>query len=145
MKTILALSALAFTGCASLSGTANHLAATPAGAELVSKAADRVVQKGLNATADKLDKTGNPYLHSVADALRSNPDGIVDPAFVQKAFKDYGDPNNQAKFKTLALDVWGIAKEASKRFTKETVAELLARGIQKGATEQPKSAVNEGP
>lgn len=145
MKTILALIALAFTGCASLSGTANHLAATPAGSELVSKAADKVVQKGLNAGADKLDKTGNPFLHSVADALRNNPDGIVDPVFVQKAFKDYGDPDNKTKFKTLALDVWGIAKEATKRFTKETVAELLARGIQKGATEQPKSTVNEGP
>jgi hypothetical protein len=133
MNTLLAILALAFTGCASFTGTANHLAATPAGSEIVSKAADKVIQKGLNATADKLDATGNNYLHSVADALRSNPDGILDPAFVQKAFRDYGDPNNKTKFKTLALDIWAIAKEAATRFSKANAAELLAKGLQDGA------------
>lgn len=128
----LAIFVLSFlTGCA---GTAQHLAATPAGSQIVSEAADKVIQKGLNAGADKLDSTGNPYLHSVADAIRANPDGIVDPAFVQKVFTDYGDPNNKAKFKTLAADVWTVAKEALKRFGKETAAELLAKGIQAGAT-----------
>lgn len=145
MKTILALIALAFTGCASLSGTANHLAATPAGSEIVSKAADKVIQKGLNAGADKLDSTGNVYLHSVADALRSNPDGIVDPVFVQKTFRDFGDPANTARFKTLALDIWKIGKEAALRFGKANAAELLAKGLQDGATAGPKSTVNEGP
>jgi len=126
---------MCFAGCASFSAgaTARKIASTPAGSELVAKAADKVVQKGLNATADTLDKSGNPYLHSVADAIRANPDGIVDPANVQKIFRDYGDPNNQTKFKTLAWDVWHLAKDAAVRFGKETAAELLARGLQKGA------------
>jgi hypothetical protein len=145
MKPILALIVVAFTGCASLTGTANHLAATPAGSKIVSEAADKVIQKGLNAGADKIDSTGNPYLHAVADALRSNPDGIVDPGFVQKAFTDYGDPNNKSKFKTLAADVWTIAKQAALRFGKANAAELLAKGIQDGATAGPKSTVSEGP
>lgn len=138
--------ALWLTGCASLSGTANHLAATPAGSRIVSQAADKVIQKGLNAGADKLDSTGNPFLHSVADAIRANPDGIVDPAYVQQVFTDYGDPANKSKFKTLAWDIWQVAKEAVKRFGKETAAELLAKGIQDGAqSKAQRSTVNEGP
>jgi hypothetical protein len=148
LSAILAVSAVALCvgGCASLTGTAQHLAATPAGSKIVSSAADKVIQKGLNAGADKLDATGNPYLHSVADALRSNPDGIVDPAFVQKIFTDYGDPENKAKFKTLALDVWQLAKDAAIRFGKENAAELLAKGLQDGATNSAKpSTVSQGP
>jgi len=122
-----------FTGCSAFTGTAQHLAATPAGASIVTNAADKVIQKGLNAGADKLDATGNPYLHAVADALRSNPDGIVDPAFVQKAFADYGDPQNQTRFRTLGIDIWNIAKEAAIRFGKANAAELLAKGLQDGA------------
>lgn len=141
----LSAAALCLGGCAYFTGTAQHLAATPAGSEIVSKAADKVIQKGLNAGAARLDATGNAYLHSVADALRSNPDGILDPAFVQKAFADYGDPNNKTKFKTLSLDIWNIAKEAAIRFGKANAAELLAKGLQDGATAGPKPTAADGP
>jgi predicted small secreted protein len=142
--TPLVLCCFLLTGCETLSGSAQRLAASPAGSQIVATAADKVIQMGLSAGATALDN-GNPYLHAVADAIRSNPDGIVDPANVQKIFADYGDPANKTKFKTLALDFWKLAKDAAIRFGTANAAELLAKGLQDGAQAGPRSTVGNGP
>lgn len=147
MKKIFQLSAfsvlLSLAGCAT---TANQLAATPAGSQIIASAADKVIQNGLSAGATALeDKWGNPYVHSVADALRTNPNAIVDPVLIQKIFSDYGDPANKAKFKTLALDIWSAAKDAVLRVGKENAAELLAKGMQAGATATTPPTAQNGP
>jgi hypothetical protein len=133
--------ALLTAGCAQWnpSTTATHLAATPAGSTIIAKAADDVIQLGLNAAATRID-TGNPYLHSIADAIRANPEGIIDPVDVQKIFTDYGDPVNPHKFKLLAHDVWILAKNAAVRFGKANAAELLATGLQAGAVSDARTA-----
>src|SRR6266436_1844651 len=109
------------------------IAASPTGSAVIAKATVDIIHKGLDATATGID-TGNPYLHSVADAIRANPQAIVNPIDIQKVFVDYGDPNNKSKFKTLAADLWNVTKNAAIQYGSTKAAELLASGLQIGAS-----------
>src|SRR6266404_831896 len=112
--------------------TFQKVAETPAGSQVIAKTSDKVIQLGLNAAAEQID-TGNPYLHSLADAIRSNPDGLVDPENVAKLVKNFGDPANQHRFRQLGKDLYVTFKDAAVQFGRTNAAELLAEGIQTGA------------
>lgn len=133
MKPLLVLScftALAFSqmgGCAT-----TQLAATPLGAAVIAKTSNSVIDKGLNAGATKIDN-GNPYLHALADGLRANEGKILTSEDVQKLAADYGDPANQHKFKSLALDVLNVIKGAAINIGWSAATELAAKGLQQGA------------
>jgi hypothetical protein len=116
--------------CLGLSSCASWYAPakTEAGAVIAAKVADSVIDKGLAAAADAIDK-GNPYLHSVAEALRANSGSIVSPADVQRIAINYGDPNNKAKFKTLAGDLWTLLKNATAQLGKVAGTELVAQSL----------------
>jgi len=135
MKNLILLLTLTFLcGCAEFAKSDfATVAASPTGSAVIAKTVDDVIHKGLDATATGID-TGNPYLHSVADALRANPQAIVNPTDVQKLFVDYGDPNNKSKFKTLALDLWNVTKNAAIQYGSAKASELLASGLQIGAS-----------
>lgn len=123
-----ALCALALQGC-----TATQLAQTPAGAAIITNASNSVIDKGLNAGATSLD-TGNPYLHALADGLRSVEGQVLTSDDVKNIAAKYGDPANAHKFKTLALDVWQIIQREATKIGWAAATELAAQGIQDGAT-----------
>jgi hypothetical protein len=119
--------------CVSSSCSTTDIAQSPIGASVIANTSNKVIDKGLNAGATRID-TGNPYLHALAEGLRANEGKILTADDVKKIAADYGDPNNKAKFKTLALDTWQIIKSAALKIGWSTATELAAQGIQKGAT-----------
>lgn len=117
--------AFMLSGCASWYKPAQ----TEAGAAIVAQVSDKVIKNGIEAAAAKIDETGNPFLHSVADALRANSGSIVNPADVQRIAVNYGDPNNKTKFQQLGADLWVLLKNAASQFGKVAGTELVAQGL----------------
>lgn len=124
----LLLALLILAGCASYNPVK-----TEQGSIIVAHVADKVVQSGVIKVADSIDKMDNPYLHSVADALRANSGDIISPADVQKIAVDYGDPNQKEKFKTLGANLWTLVKNATVQFGKVAGTELVATGLNEAA------------
>lgn len=127
ISTLAIIVALFFSGC-----SAQQLAVSPIGAAVITKASNKVIDNGLNAGATKLD-TGNPYLHSLATGLRSVEGKVLTSEDVKKIAENYGDPANQHKFKTLALDVWQVIRDAAVNIGWAAATELAAKGLQDGA------------
>lgn len=128
MKKLLLFPVLVMFSC-----TTYNPVETEQGSIIVAHIADKVVESGVIKVADRLDKIDNPYLHSVADALRAHSGDIVNPADVQKLAMDYGDPNNKEKFKTLGKNLFTTLKHAVFQFGKVTGTELVAQGLNKAA------------
>lgn len=125
LTTLVACSLFLLTsGCASW----YRPASTQAGSVIIAQATDKAIHSGVNAAAGYID-TGNPYLHSLADALRANSGSIVNPADVQRIAVNYGDPANQHKFKQLGADLWVLLKNATAQYGKVAGTELVAQGL----------------
>ncbi len=112
--------------------TTTQVATSPIGAAVITKVSNNVIDQGLNAGVTRLE-TGNPYLHAVADGLRSVEGQVLTSADVTKIVNDYGDPSNKARFQTLAADVWGVIKTAAVKIGWIAAAEAAAQGLQSGA------------
>lgn len=130
MKTLLLIPltlSLFFASCST-----TNIAKSPIGAAVITKTSNIVIDKQLHAAATKLD-TGNPYLHSLAVGLRSVEGQVLTSEDIKKIAADYGDPNNQHKFKSLAVNLWNIIKPAAIKIGWAAATELAAQGLQEGA------------
>lgn len=130
MKTLLIIPltlSIFFSGCST-----TNVAKSPIGAAVIAKTSNIVIDKQLHAAATKLD-TGNPYLHSLAVGLRAVEGQILTAEDIKKIAADYGDPHNQHKFKSLALNLWNVIKPAAINIGWAAATELAAVGLQQGA------------
>lgn len=138
MKTKLLIICICLSGCASYNPVA-----TKQGSIVTAHVADKVIERGIVKIADSINGIDNPYLHSVADALRAHSGDIINPSDVEKIAVDYGDPNNKEKFKTLGKDLFATLKNAVLQFGKVKGTELVAQGLNTAAVKMQKSL--EGP